>query len=216
MPPEPLILAFDTSAAHCAAAVLSGGQVLAEAQEDMLKGQAERLFPLLEELLAKAWVGWGDLAALAVGIGPGNFTGVRISVAAARGLALALKIPAHGVGCLEALAFGLPRPVLASADARQGRVYLQRFATTDEAPIITDLADLPADLALPGLSVTGHAAGAIADRLGAKVLAPALPMAVAMARIAAGRGIPERRPAPLYLRPADAAPSRDLPPPLLP
>lgn len=90
MPSDPLILGFDTSAAHCAAVLLRGDMVLAAQHEDMTKGQAERLMPMLEQVLAEAGAGWGDLAALGVGIGPGNFTGVRISVSAARGLALGL------------------------------------------------------------------------------------------------------------------------------
>ena len=87
---EPLVLGFDTSAAHCAAALLCADRVVAQHAEDMGRGQAERLFPLLEELLAEGGVTWRDLTALGVGTGPGNFTGIRISVAAARGLALSL------------------------------------------------------------------------------------------------------------------------------
>ncbi|MEY4983807.1 MAG: hypothetical protein RIR62_2073, partial [Pseudomonadota bacterium] len=81
MRPEPLILAFDTSAAHCAAAFLSGDRLIALRHEAMDKGQAERLIPLLDEVLAKGGATWADLSALAVGTGPGNFTGVRIAVA---------------------------------------------------------------------------------------------------------------------------------------
>ena len=78
------VLGFDTSAAHCAAAVVSGGRVLACRVEPMARGQAERLFPLLEALLSQAGVTWRDLSAIGVGTGPGNFTGIRIAVAAAR------------------------------------------------------------------------------------------------------------------------------------
>src|SRR6056297_2365432 len=77
------ILAFDTSAAHCAAAIVSGDTILARRDEEMARGQAERLMPLLAELLAEAGLAWSDLAALGVGTGPGNFTGIRIAVAAA-------------------------------------------------------------------------------------------------------------------------------------
>ena len=107
MPPKGLVLAFDTSAAHCAAALLSGDQVLAQRHEPMEKGQAERLMPMLAEMLAEAGVGFGDLARIGVGTGPGNFTGVRISVAAARGLALGLGIPAVGISALQAQALGM-------------------------------------------------------------------------------------------------------------
>jgi tRNA threonylcarbamoyladenosine biosynthesis protein TsaB len=212
LPPDPLILAFDTSAAHCAAALFSGDAVVAAATEEMAKGQAERLFPLLEALLAQAGADWRDLTALAVGVGPGNFTGVRIAVAAARGLALARSIPAHGVTTFEALAHGLPRPVVASVDARQGRVYLQAFAPEPAAPLIADLTLLPP--ALPA-RVVGHRAEEIAAATGGEALAPALPLAEAMARIAAARPVPQARPAPLYLRPADALPAREPPPVIL-
>jgi tRNA threonylcarbamoyl adenosine modification protein YeaZ len=77
--------------------LLSGERVLCARAEEMGRGQAERLMPLLEEMLAEAGVGWSDLDRIGVGVGPGNFTGIRISVSAARGLALGLDIPAVGV-----------------------------------------------------------------------------------------------------------------------
>ena len=89
----PLILAFDTAAAHCAAALVCGDRVLAHGFEAMERGQAERLLPMIEALLAEAGVGWGDLDGIGVCTGPGNFTGLRVAVAAARGLALALAHP---------------------------------------------------------------------------------------------------------------------------
>jgi tRNA threonylcarbamoyl adenosine modification protein YeaZ len=216
LPPEPLILAFDTAAAHCAAALVSGGRVVAARHEEMATGQAERLFPLLESLIAQAGAGWRDLTALGVGTGPGNFTGVRIAVSAARGLALALSIPAHGITALEALAYGLPRPCLVALDARQGRVYLQGFGVS-LPPCLADLSSLPAGLSAPGLVVAGHEAAAIAARIGARAVHQPVPPAEAMALLAAGRTTaPGTRPAPLYLRPADAAPPREAPPVILP
>ena len=201
MPPE-AILAFDTSAAHCAAALLSGGRVFLRT-EAMDKGQAERLLPLLEELLAEGGIGWHDLAGIGVGTGPGNFTGVRISVAAARGLALGLGIPAIGVTRLEALAHGLPRPVTVVEDARRDEVYLQHFAETGPGP---------ASLAPVGTTVDGVATGS-----GVTGLPPAMPLAQAIAEIAAARlGTAQPRPAPFYLRGADAAPPSDPPPVILP
>ena len=80
MPPKPLILSFDTSAAHCAAALVSGDQILGSQSEALLKGQAERLIPMLEEVLEGAGKSWDDLDLIGVGVGPGNFTGVRIAV----------------------------------------------------------------------------------------------------------------------------------------
>ena len=142
MPPD-TILAFDTSAAHCAAALLSGGKVW-NRFEPMEKGQAESLMPMLTGMLAEAGLGWGDLGAIGVGTGPGNSTGVRISVAAARGLALGLGIPAIGVTVLEAAAHGLPLPVAAVEDARRDQVYLQVFGAAAGPARLVDLSDLSA------------------------------------------------------------------------
>jgi len=104
------VLAFDTSAAHCAAALLSGGRIVAR-HEALAKGQAERLMPMLDDLLRAEGLGWSDLDAIGVGTGPGNFTGIRISVAAARGLALALGRPALGVTLFEVLRAQATEPV---------------------------------------------------------------------------------------------------------
>ncbi len=203
MPPD-TILAFDTSAAHCAAALLSGGQIIADAFEPMEKGQAERLIPLLESILTEASLTWRDLAALAVCTGPGNFTGVRIAVAAARGLALGLGIPAIGVTRLEALAHGLPRPITVIEDARRGEAYVQTF--DGGTARLASLAGLPATAAHPA---TGNAA--------VDPQPPAMPLTHAIAHIAATRlGTPQPRPAPFYLRGADAAPPSDPPPVILP
>ena len=111
MPPSPTVLAFDTSAAHCAAALLSDGQIVQRVDE-MARGQAEHLMPMLEEMLSHSDLTWRDLDAIGVGIGPGNFTGIRISVSAARGLALGLGKPAIGVSTLEAQTLGLTGTVV--------------------------------------------------------------------------------------------------------
>lgn len=208
----PLILGFDTSSAHCAAALLRGDSVLAQRREEMAKGQAERLMPLLEELLTEGGVTWADLDAIAVGIGPGNFTGIRISVSAARGLALGLDVPAIGVSSLEAQAFGQEKPVISSLDARRDHLYLQIDAehpglfTTDNLPPLAT-----------GARCIGHRADEIAARCGGTVAEALYPTAEAIARVAATRlaqpDLPA--PAPLYLREADAAPSREQPPALL-
>ncbi|QYK42897.1 MAG: tRNA (adenosine(37)-N6)-threonylcarbamoyltransferase complex dimerization subunit type 1 TsaB [Paracoccaceae bacterium] len=231
MPPDRLVLGFDTSAAHCAAALLSGDRLVALADEPMATGQAERLMPMLEEMLAEAGIGWRDLSRIGVGTGPGNFSGVRISVAAARGLALGLGIPALGVTRLEALACGLGA-VTVVEDARRGEAYVQAFghdaggAAPPPRPPATGAEggarsgqvrpEGPARLMRVGdvgaARVTGSGAAMVP---GAEVLAPAMPLAEAVARIAAGR-TPGARPAPFYLRAADAAPPADPPPVILP
>jgi tRNA threonylcarbamoyladenosine biosynthesis protein TsaB len=197
---DPTLLAFDTSAAHCAAALYRGGEIVDLRVEEMGRGQAEWLMPLLEETLVAAGLGWRDLDAVAVGVGPGNFTGIRISVAAARGLALGLARPAVGVSTLDAQAFGWPRPVRAVADARRGMVYVQSFTPEPDAARMVEAGAVGADLPL------------------AEALAPADLVRnialIAVERLAEGGAI--ARPAPLYIRSADAAPASDPPPVILP
>lgn len=178
----------------------------------MEKGQAERVMLLLAETLAEAGVGYRDLAGVGVGIGPGNFTGVRISVAAARGLALTLGVPAIGVSIFDALALDGPIDVVTLIDARRDALWLSSEGLV--ARQVT-LNDLPPEIA--GRAVIGHRANKVAVLIGGHALVPALPLPVAIARIAATRlGTPQPRPVPLYLRGADAAPPRDPPPVILP
>lgn len=214
MPPEPFVLAFDTSAAHCAAALLSGHRVLAERHEDMPTGQADRLVPMLEEMLSNAGIGWPDLAVIGVGTGPGNFTGVRISVAAARGLALGLGIPAVGVTSLEAMAHGCDGVRVVTMDARRDAIYAQVFPEGPaELCTLQNLPPIPAH-GLP--ACIGFRADEVAALCAGHVAAPAFPLTVAIARIALSRRDHAPRPAPFYLRGADAAPSSDPPPVILP
>lgn len=197
------VLGFDTSGGWCTAAVIRGDAVLAQRHVAMTRGQAESLMPLIEAVLAEAGVELSALCAIGVGIGPGNFTGIRISVSAARGLALALGIPAIGINRFEALALdaapatrALPRVV----PALRGQVWVQAGDTQDAAPV---LHDAPPSPALSDSDTEGHTA-------------PAHPLAVAIARLAdARRDTPHPRPAPLYLREPDAAPSSQLPPQML-
>lgn len=215
---EPLILAFDTSAAHCAAALLSGDHIISTVHEDMKKGQAERLMVLLENLLSSSGKTYQDLDAIAVGIGPGNFTGIRLSVSAARGLALGLNIPSIGVSLLEALNYGQTGPCLTALPAPRDCVYLQGFETSEEigAQHIA-LTDIPQKWSSPDLCIVGPAADAVSEKLNCKSATTLDVTPDAIARCAAmrlGQNVPKA--SPLYLRPADAAPPRDTAPKILP
>jgi tRNA threonylcarbamoyl adenosine modification protein YeaZ len=223
----PTLVVFDTSAAHCAAAVVRGDRLLASRFEEMGRGQAERLMQLLDDVMAEAGCGWADLDAIGVGIGPGNFTGIRIAVATARGLAMALGVPAIGVSSFEILREGAPASgrVLVSLEAPRGLAYVQSFDgdAPAGAPRLVDPAGPDAGDDSGDASVAlalGHRAGEIAARHGAVSREAALAdIAVPLARIALRRlaaGATRDRPAPLYVRPADAAPSRDAPPVILP
>jgi tRNA threonylcarbamoyl adenosine modification protein YeaZ len=192
----PLVLAFDTAAAHCAAVLIRGDRVLARRDEAMDRGQAERLLPMLEEMLAEAGVDWGALDGIGVCTGPGNFTGLRVAVAAARGLALALGVPAVGVSRFEVLADRPGEVVVTLADRRGGFAQAFRDGVTLGPPVVD-----PADPPAPGMAVVDGS--------------DAPPDLVALARIAARRLDGAPPPAPLYLRPADAMPPAEAPPVIL-
>lgn len=191
---DPAILGFDTSGGWCCAAITRGDALLAHRHVTMPRGQGEALFPLLDAVLHEAGLGWRDLSALGVGIGPGNFTAIRIGVSAARGLALGLGIPAVGISRFEALALdGSALPVV--VPALRGQVWVQHPGAQ---PVLLDA---------PPLAALGDGDG---------LTGPAHPLAVAIARLAASRFRSDPpRPAPLYLREADAAPPSSAPPALI-
>jgi len=194
---------------------------------------------LLEELLADEGFGWSDLDALAIGVGPGNFTGIRIAVSAARGLALGLSIPVISVSNFE-LMRGVNSvrdhaPQLVSLPAPRDTAYLQLFENgVGAAPQhVTVNADI-GDLQLPdGATVLGqHALDLLnlhlfrtgqdqseLDRSFDRAL-PKQDVADILVKIAAAKwqaglvdGTP---PAPMYVKPPDAAPPREAPPKILP
>ncbi len=195
----------------------------------MQRGQAERLIPMLTELLADHGFVWRDLAEIGVGVGPGNFTGIRISVSAARGLALGLGIPAIGVSNFDLLAWGEgDADLLLSLPAPRGAAYVQHFrnGSAVAGPELLTEDTAPESLCLPrDVRIIGHDARTIAARLQVRTepldkeldpdQAGSLIAEIAARKRAKSAG-PLPRPAPLYVRPADAAPMRDAPPIILP
>jgi tRNA threonylcarbamoyladenosine biosynthesis protein TsaB len=188
----------------------------------MSRGHAEALFPMIREVMAEAGISFGDLHAIAVTRGPGSFTGVRVGVAAARGLALAADKPVIAATSLEVIAHGAAQrltpeqarePFVVAMDARRGELYCQQFAG---GRAVSDAQALsPADCAhtMPheaciavgsGAPLLASAAGP--DRRVIALMPDALPDAADLAAICADRA-PETAPlSPLYLRAPDAKP----------
>jgi tRNA threonylcarbamoyladenosine biosynthesis protein TsaB len=133
------ILAFDTTAGACAVTVRRDGATVAQRSVAMARGHAEALIPMIVETLGAASLGFGDLDAVAATTGPGAFTGIRIGLAAARGIALAAGIPAIGVGVFDALAAGVAtnraggRHILTVVDTKRDDFYARLWAGP-EAP----------------------------------------------------------------------------------
>lgn len=167
------LLAFDTSGAAISAAAAENDTLLAVRHEPLARGHAERLLPLLVEVLAQSSWTWCDLDMLVVTAGPGNFTGLRAGIAVARSLALALQCPVLGLGTLELLAeagaAAVPDnrlPLEALLDARRDEVYRQRF-TAEIVPLSLPVLEPVAVAGGTGGSILiGDAAAIVAARRG--------------------------------------------------
>ena len=204
-----MILAIDTCLTACSVAILDGETVLAARSEAMPRGHQERLAPLTRELMGEAGIGFPALTRIGVTVGPGSFTGLRVGIAFAKGLAAALDIPAIGVGTLEAMAFGRTGFVAAVIDARRDQVYLQLFGdgaalTAPDALAVGTAAARIAEVYHGGpATFVGSGAPMLEGVLaGAVIETPDGPDPVAIARLAARSAVRPVRP--LYLRAPDA------------
>jgi len=208
------ILVIDTALNACTAAVYEDDSPLSQRSEQMAKGHQERIGVLVGDVVA-AGGGFEAIDRIGVTVGPGSFTGLRVGLAFAQGLAAALDVPVVGISTLEALAWsnGVPQgPVAAVIDARRGQVYLQLFRDSipDSAP--EALAVDAARLALAGADwrCVGSGAGLMTDDAETlQLVTNVTPAALAALTLAAD---PETHPArPLYLRAPDATPPTRLP-----
>ena len=213
------ILAIDTAANLCAACIFDteAGE-LGRAVLDLGKGHAEHLMSTIDEALTAAGTNYTGLDLVAVSVGPGSFTGIRVGVAAARGLALSLDIPSVGVTTLDAMAEEARRnfagkAVLSAIDARRDQLYVAIFDDAGQCsfgPAIATLEDAAAML-LPDMVLTGSAAEMIAEQAGGNaVIAGTSPTAdiSIYAALAAEMDPTSGPPRPLYLRGADAKPQQ--------
>ena len=219
-------LFFDTSLDRLTAGLAHGERVVAEHGEDCRRGHADRLAPLLRDLMAAAGLRFGDLDGIGCTRGPGTFTGIRSGVAAARALGLAADLPAAGVTTLDALAHtligGAPAeaPVTAVIDARRGDLYFRHFRPdgTPAGPPVRAPAAAARPHCPPGARLlVGSGAAILRDVLGCGRARPDIrapsPRALAATlhralRRHRGQGY-GGGPRPLYLRPADATPPAD-------
>lgn len=213
-----IVLAIDCAASLCAAYIYDAvaEKELGRSVLDLGKGHAEHLMAVIADALKAGGVGYADLDAIAVSTGPGSFTGVRVGVSTARGLALALKIPAIGVTTLEALAGEAReqfpgRAVLVALDGGREEIHAALYddaAILRYGPAVTTLAEM-SGMASTNMPVL---AGTLAEKIAGAAGGPfdfgpqeATADIAVYARLAAWKGAGEK-PHPVYLRAADAKP----------
>src|SRR5438270_867053 len=221
-----LILAIDTALDACAAAVLDtgAGGVIAQESQAMKRGHAEALMPLIARVMKVSGVAFAALDRIAATTGPGSFTGLRVGLSAARGIALAAGQPAVGVTTLTAFAapiisgIGEPHPVLTAIDARHDHVYFQVLGGDGSSLIKPKVAPIAEALDAAHFGapyLVGNAAKILADRWPADAAPPfkidqqAAPDIAWVAWLGAAVN-PESAPArPYYLRAPDAKPPKN-------
>jgi len=219
-------LAIDTAGPFCSAALVARSdpsRVLAAESEQIGRGHAERLMPMIDSVLARAGISYDDLSLIAVTTGPGSFTGVRIGISAARGLALALGLEARGIGVLDVLAeqaiseLGAEGTVVAALEAGRGDLFVQIMHDGAAGTVVLPAARLSAAEAVAEIgglagpvSLIGSGAPALTASPGAGAAWTIIgetdhaDIATLAAMAAAGAGFSPPRP--LYLRAPDAKP----------
>ena len=215
------ILAIDTALESCAACVTSGSaaEPLALESLPMSRGHAEALLPLIERVVSRIDGGFPSLDRIAVTVGPGSYTGLRVGLSAARAIGLATGRPVVGVGTLSALL----APLLADAsegtlaaaiDARHGAVYVQALATNSGdglAPAHLPLDEAAERLGHGPVTLVGSGApllaAALAERgVTARIAGSEAPDIIAVAQLGMVADPAQALPRPLYLRGPDARP----------
>ncbi len=222
-----LILAIDTALDACAAAVLDtgSGKLIAQASQPMKRGHAEALMPLIAVVMKEAGLPFAALDRIAVTTGPGSFTGLRVGLSAARGIALAAEKPVVGLTTLSAYAAPVVsenggHPIISAIDARHDQVYFQAVSG-DGSPLVepkvAPIAEALEASRLGAPYLVGNAAAILAARWPADALPPVKVDAQAAPDIAwvawlGAAADPSTAPArPFYLRAPDAKPASDQP-----
>jgi tRNA threonylcarbamoyladenosine biosynthesis protein TsaB len=202
-----VLLALDTSTPLVSVALADDGEVLTELTSEQPMQHGEQLAPLVSRALTDVGAMRQDVTAVAVGVGPGPYTGLRVGIVTARTFALVLGIPAYGVCSLDVLAAaavdsGVREPFLATSDARRKELFWAAYdedgARTD-GPSVGRPETLPEDLLVVGAGPQLYP-GAFPRTAG-----PARPDAATLARVVTEERAELRDPEPLYLRRPDAA-----------
>lgn len=199
-----MLLALDTATPACTAALFEAdGRLLARVDEVMARGHAERLMPILDTLLA------GRRAdSILVGCGPGSFTGLRVGIAAAHGLAIGWNVPLRGLSTLALIAAGVPGegPLAVALTGGHGELFVQQFTRSPLAPVapIAGLSPASAAAAIDAPVVAGSGAAVLIAVRGFGEAVEALPIAANALQLP--DALRSLHPRPVYARAPDAKP----------
>lgn len=211
-----LLLALDTATPAVTVALHDGARVVSESTTVDARRHTELLAPAIVDVLDAAGVDRRDITEIAVGVGPGPFTGLRVGIAAARTLGTALAVPVRGVCSLDVIAYSVTaadasggRPFVVATDARRHEVYWAAYDASGRRTAGPDVG-AAADIAMPSapgakLPAAGAGPRLYPDAFGV-VLDPEYPSAAEMASAVVGRAVEIIEPRPLYLRRPDATP----------
>ena len=222
-----LLLATDSAYGSCSVALCQNGTILASAEETTHSRQAERLVPLINTVLHEASITYENLDGLVATIGPGSFTGVRIALAATKGIALATNLPTIGVTTLETVAFQASTHtdtpnILVCMNAMRGEVSCQSFTvqnnedvTATNEPQMLDYKTLASMSCNDSVTVVGNAqdilkkyAPALHAHTAPDICTPHANDAAELAWVRYGKTLPSMKLEPLYLRKPDAKPQK--------
>lgn len=208
------VLAFDTTCAACSVAVWKDETVESVVVKQTMHGHAETLMPAIERALAEANTSYDAIDRIAVTVGPGSFTGVRVGLATARGLGVATGKPVLGlmtsaVLAQEAKTIGTSRRIAVAIDARRAELYMHHFTadgTARDEPHSLPAKDAARALGAALVIVVGDGAELLRPHLGQNALisGPTVPDAGVAAAMAAVLPEPHTPPQPVYVRPPDA------------
>jgi tRNA threonylcarbamoyladenosine biosynthesis protein TsaB len=222
-----LILAIDTALDACAACVLNTdiGDVIARELLPMKRGHAEALMPLIGRVIKQSGTAFADLDRIVVTTGPGSFTGLRVGLSAARGIALAADKPVVGVTTLTAYAAAIvsqnaERPVVSAIDARHGQIYFQVVSGSGSSLVWPRVGPIEEALVASEFGAAPHLVGNAAEMLGQlwpadapppfRIDAQPAPDITWVAWLGAAVNPDGASASPFYLRAPDAKPSKDL------
>ena len=195
-----IILALDTTENSISVALIHSSKILAHQYKKMERGQGEALIPMIQDVIQQSHIDFKSLTKIAVSVGPGSFTGVRIGLATARGMGLALNIPVVGITSFEATAFEITGKVLVVLDTKRGDFFTQFFqdGSPIEAPVIRNEAQI---YKLNPPAVIGSGVPFLPNK-NLKIIQMKYEPAVSVGLCSLAKG---RAPDPLYLRDADVS-----------